>query len=186
MREFLSPYNVPFDWEDRLEEENGYTLYVSDCFWVLATKDYYEFYYNPVHAMGKIHVSQMPQTVIERIKMCSAVFHKKDFTYEHTKATLMRSPVGFYKIDRDMRIGNWFHAQGQNYATWKGYFICDDMYMPNLEMSCHIKNIDGALAFDMIRMGCQSRTAHYIKSIFDLDIFRNVRTTEIQVLEITE
>ena len=26
----------------------------------------------------------------------------------------------------------------------------------------------------------------YIKSIFDLDIFRNVRTTEIQVLEITE
>lgn len=73
--------------------------------------------------------------------MCSAVFHKKDFTYEHTKATLMRLPVGFYKIDRDMRIGNWFHAQGQNYATWKGYFICDDMYMPNLEMSCHIKTL---------------------------------------------
>ena len=81
MREFLSPYNVPFDWEDRLVEDDGYTLYISDCFWVLATKDYYEFYYNPIHAMGKIRVCQMPQTVIERIKMCSAVFHKKDFTY---------------------------------------------------------------------------------------------------------
>lgn len=53
MREFLSPHNVPFYWEDRLKEEEGYTLYVSDCFWVLATNDYYEFYYNPIHAMGK-------------------------------------------------------------------------------------------------------------------------------------
>ncbi len=51
MREFLSPYNVPFDWEDRLEEENGYTLYVSDCFWVLATKDYYE----PVGGINLVH-----------------------------------------------------------------------------------------------------------------------------------
>ena len=42
MREFLSPHNVPFYWEDRLKEEDGYTLYVSDCFWMLATKDFYE------------------------------------------------------------------------------------------------------------------------------------------------
>lgn len=77
MREFLSPYNVPFDWEDRLEEENGYTLYVSDCFWGLATKDYYEFYYNPVHAMGKIHVSQMPQTVMNVSKCVLRSFIRK-------------------------------------------------------------------------------------------------------------
>lgn len=186
MREFLSPHNVPFYWVDRLEKEEGYTLYISDCFWVLATKDFYEFYYNPIHTMGKIRVSQMPQIVIERIKFCSAIFHKEDIKFESTKATLRPSPVRFYKIERDMRIGNWFHAQGQNYATWKGYFICDDMYMPNLERSCPIKSIDGALVFDMIRMGCQSRTAHYIKSVFDLKVFSNVRTTGIQLLEITD
>lgn len=43
MREFLSPHNVSFYWEDRLKEEDGYTLYVSDCFWVLATKDFMSF-----------------------------------------------------------------------------------------------------------------------------------------------
>ena len=78
MREFLSPHNVPFYWVDRLEKEEGYTLYISDCFWVLATKDFYEFYYNPIHTMGKIRVSQMPQIVIGRIKFCSAIFHKAD------------------------------------------------------------------------------------------------------------
>lgn len=88
MREFLSPHNVSFYWEDRLKEEDGYTLYVSDCFWVLATKDFYEFYYNPIHTMGKIRVSQMPQIVIERIKFCSAIFHKEDIKFECTKATL--------------------------------------------------------------------------------------------------
>lgn len=186
MRDFISPHNVPFYWKDRLEEETGYTLYVSDCFWVLATKEFYEFYYNPIHAMGKIHVSQMPQIVKERIKFCSAILHKEDIKFERTKATLMKSPVGFYKIERDMRIGNWFHAQGQNYATWKGYFICDDMYMPNLERSCPIKCIDGAIVFDLIRMGCQSRTPHYIKSVFDLNVFNGVRTTEIELLEIID
>ena len=39
---------------------------------------------------------------------------------------------------------------------------------------------------DMIRMGRQSRTAHYIKSVFDLKVFSNVRTTGIQLLEITD
>ncbi len=79
MRDFISPHNVPFYWKDRLEEETGYTLYVSDCFWVLATKEFYEFHDNPIHAMGKIHVSQMPQIVKERIKFCSAILHKRGY-----------------------------------------------------------------------------------------------------------
>ena len=144
MREFLSPHNVPFYWEDRLKEEDGYTLYVSDCFWMLATKDFYEFYYNPIHTMGKIRVSQMPQIVIERIKFCSAKFHKEDIKFECTKARLRPSPVRFHKIERDMRIGNWFHAQGQNMQpgkdissaticicqTWKDHVLLKALMVP--------------------------------------------------------
>ena len=144
MREFLSPHNVPFYWEDRLKEEEGYTLYVSDCFWVLATNDYYEFYYNPIHAMGKIHVNQMPQIVKERIKFCSAILHKEDIKFERTKATLMKSPVGFYKIERDMRIGNWFLHKDKTMQlgkdissaticicqTWKGHVQLKALMVP--------------------------------------------------------
>ncbi len=75
----------------------------------------------------------------------------------------MKSPVGFYKIERDMRIGNWFHAQGQNYATWKDISSATICIRQKLERSCPIKSIDGALVFDMIRMGCQS-ICDYIKA----------------------
>ena len=47
MKDFITVDNVPFNWTERLHELESYTLYVSDCFWMLKTENYCEFYYNP-------------------------------------------------------------------------------------------------------------------------------------------
>ena len=182
MKDFLSSWNVTFDWEERLGSQKQFVLYVSDCFWVLDIDGYYEFYYNPKLFWGKIMTSQMPTIVIERIKGCSAVFTNGQLGFAGIDSNLMsKSLIRFRKLEKEMRIGNWFHAQGQNYATWKGLFICDDMYVEGVERECFIKDMNGGVAFDMIRMGCQTRTPHYIRNIFDLSIFQGVNTSDIRV-----
>lgn len=175
MKDFITSNNVPFNWVERLRQLDDYTLFVSDCFWTLKTDGFYEFYYNPRMFMGKIASDKMPDLVLHRIKQCSAIFSKGDIFYDHLPDNTLRPTyIRFRKIERDMRIGNWFHAQGQNYATWKGRFICDDMYVENLERECSIHDINGGIVYDMIRMGCQSRTPYYIKSLYDLSIFEGV------------
>lgn len=186
MKDFLSPHNVTFDWENRFQSTNEFTLYVSDSLWVFKTNDYYEFYYNPIHYIGKIRIDQMPEIVENRIKSISAIFTKKDIKYGNTQSKLKTSNERLGCIDKNMRIGNWFHAQGQNYVTWKGKFICDDVYVQNCERECSIHEIDGALVYDMVRMGCMSRTAYYIRNIFDFNVFTGVDVSEIEVLPFNE
>ena len=181
MKDFISANNVSFNWEDRLSVEQDYTLYVNDCNWVLYAKGYYEFYYNPRHFCGKIVSDEMPNIVLERMRQSCAIFEKNDLGYGQTRSKLCVSHIRFPKIEREMRIGNWFYAQGQHYATWKGRFICDDMYIPNCERECSIKEIDGAIVYDMIRMGCQARTPNYIRSVLDLSIFDGVDKSKIIV-----
>ena len=60
MKDFMTVDNVPFNWTERLRELESYTLYVSDCFWMLKTENYCEFYYNPCMFMGKIAIADMP------------------------------------------------------------------------------------------------------------------------------
>ena len=179
MKDFITSSNVSFNWIERLSQLSNFTLYVSDCFWTLKTDDFYEFYYNPRMFMGNIASDKMPNIVLQRIKQYSAIFNKGDIFYEHIPDNKLRpTNIRFRQIERDMRIGNWFHAQGQNYATWKGLFICDDMYVENLERVCSIHDIKGGIVYDMIRMGCQSRTPYYIKSLYDLSIFEGVNMKE--------
>ena len=71
MKDFINIDNVPFNWIDRLNELEEYSLFVNDCFWVLKTSEFYEFYYNPRNFMGKIASSEMPDIVLHRIKGCS-------------------------------------------------------------------------------------------------------------------
>lgn len=186
MRNFVTIDNVPFDWEKRLHELNDYTLFVSDCFWMLKTEAYCEFYYNPSHFMGKIALSEMSNYILQRISRCSAVFNKGEIHYgtlpQGTQGTLHNTSIRFRQLESDMRIGNWFHAQGQNYATWKGKFICDDMYVESCERECSIHDINGSIVYDMIRMSCQSRTPNYIKSVFDLSVFDGVDVSKMTVL----
>ncbi len=183
MKDFITIDNVPFDWEERLRKLDNYTLFVSDCFWMLQTEKFCEFYYNPRLYMGKIALSEMPHNVLHRINRCSVAFRKGEIFYgQSAQGTLQNSSIRFRQIERDMRIGNWFHAQGQNYATWKGRFICDDMYVADCEEECSIHDINGGIVYDMIRMGCQTRTPHYIKSVFDLSVFAGVDVSKMTIL----
>lgn len=38
MKDFITADNVKFNWIERLHELEDYTLFVSDCFWVLKTE----------------------------------------------------------------------------------------------------------------------------------------------------
>lgn len=182
MKDFITVDNVPFNWTERLHELESYTLYVSDCFWMLKTENYCEFYYNPCMFMGKIAIADMPSQVLYRIGKCSVVFKKGEIGYGSLPQDgLQKTSIRFRKLESDMRIGNWFHAQGQNYATWKGMFICDDMYVEGLERECPLGNIDGHIVYDMVRMRCQSRTPHYIKTVLDLSVFNGVDTSKINI-----
>ena len=161
MKDFMTVDNVPFNWTERLRELESYTLYVSDCFWMLKTENYCEFYYNPCMFMGKIAIADMPSQVLYRIGRCSVAFKNGEIGYGSLPQDgLQKTSIRFRKLESDMRIGNWFHAQGQNYATWKGMFICDDMYVEGLERECRLTKINAGIVFDMIRMGCQTRTPH--------------------------
>ena len=183
MKDFMTVDNVPFNWTERLRELESYTLYVSDCFWMLKTENYCEFYYNPCMFMGKIAIADMPSQVLYRIGKCSVVFKNGEIGYGSLPQDgLQKTSIRFRKLESDMRIGNWFHAQGQNYATWKGMFICDDMYVEGLERECRLTKINAGIVFDMIRMGCQTRTPHYIKTVFDLSVFDGIDTSKINIL----
>lgn len=186
MKNFVTIDNVPFDWEKRLHELDDYTLFVSDCFWMLKTEVYCEFYYNPCQFIGKIALIEMPDCVQQRISRCSAIFKKGEIHYgalsQSKQGVWYNTTVRFRQLERDMRIGNWFHAQGQNYVTWKGKLICDDMYVEGCERECSIHDINGGIVYDLIRMRCQSRTPTYIKSVFDLSVFDGVDVSKITVL----
>lgn len=183
MKDFITADNVPFNWTERLSQLESYQLFVSDCFWMLKTDLYCEFYYNPCMFMGKIANGDMPAQVLYRIGTCSAIFKKGEIYYDQiSHGVLQNTSIRFRSIERDMRIGNWFHAQGQNYATWKSKFICDDMYVEGLERECLLTKINAGIVFDMIRMGCQTRTPHYIKTVFDLSVFIGVDTSKINIL----
>lgn len=92
---------------------------------------------------------------------------------------LYPSDIKLSRLEDKMRIGNWFHAQGQNYMTWRGLFICDDIYIQDLEYECDIRNISENLLFDMLKMSTLSPTPNHIRHLFDFDIFYEVDCSNI-------
>lgn len=187
MKDFTSTRNITFSWEERLRTHTQYNLYVSDCFWVFEYNNYFEFYYNPEYFIGKIKKEQMPEVVVERIKSCSIVFTNGQIDYGLLdQKKLHNSLIRLRKLEKDMRIGNWFYAQGQNYVTWKGLFICDDVYVEGAERECSIKDINGGAVFDMIRMVCRTRTPNYIRGLFDLSVFQGIDVSRIKVCPFDE
>lgn len=190
MSEFHSPYNVPVSIEERWHDKTSKELFVSDCLWIFHYNGFYEFYYNPCHFIGKVEESELPTIVIERMKEAGAYFDStqvniKDSYKGLESNNLVSTSLRMRKIERDMRIGNWFHAQGQNYVTWRSQFICDDMYVENLERKCDIRQITFSIVYDMIRMASRSKTPNYIKHLFEFDIFRGLDCSTINILPFT-
>ena len=180
MKDFISVYNVPVSLEERIcINKTKCVLYVNDYSWVVDIEGYYEFYYTPRHFIGKISSSQMPHVVIERLKRYYKTINGEEIHYGRTKAQLRTSPAN---QEHEMQIGTWYHAQGQNYFTFDNKFVCDDMYVANCERECSFYEIDAPIIYDMLRMGCQTKTPHYYRGIFDFPCFRGIDTKDIIVL----
>lgn len=180
MKDFIAIDNVPVSLEKRIcFDKTKCVLYVNDYSWVVDIEGYYEFYYTPRHFIGKISSSQMPHVVIERLKRYYKTINGEEIQYGQTKAQLRTSYV---EQEHEMQIGTWYHAQGQNYFTFDNKFVCDDMYVANCERECSFYEIDAPIIFDMLRMGCQTRTPHYYRGIFDFPCFHGINTKDIIIL----
>ena len=182
MKNFISVHNVPVSLEERIfVNKIKCVIYVNCYSWIIDIDDYYEFYYTPNHFIGKISHLQMPPIVIDRIRKSYKTIKSDDFGYGQTSAPLQSSTIRFQKLEKTMRVGIWYHAQGQNYATFDNTFVCDDMYVPNCGRKCSFSQIDAAIIYDMLRMGCQTRTPHYYNGIFDFPCFQGIDTGEIVI-----
>lgn len=182
MSNFISVHNVPVSLEERIcFNKTKCTVYVNPYSWIVDIDGFYEFYYTPNHFIGKISHSQMPNKVVNRIIQSYKVIKGEDIGYGQTKACLRTTSIRFRNLEHDLQIGTWYHAQGQNYATFGNLFVCDDMYVSDCERACSFFEIDGCLIHDMLRMGCQTRTPHYYRGIFDFPCFQGIECNNIIV-----
>lgn len=98
----------------------------------------YKFYFHPLHFIAKVEKAQLPIPVIERIEVQCKCFSEADRHAPGSEGGLRNSALkpSRYRLrtlDKTMTIGNWFYAQGYNYVTVDGKFICDDPYVEGLE-----------------------------------------------------
>lgn len=195
MKDFVCVNNISGKFWDNLDETRDYELYINSYSWILKIEDYWNFFYTPYHFIGKIKDSQMPQIVVSRIKEYDVYF--KDGILQRSKNTenvlapsskvLKQTPIRLSKLEHTLGIGNWFYAMGQNFVTFNNTFVCDDVYMPNLERECSLSEIDGSIVFDyMLGMGCRTRTPHYYRGIFDFPCFNGVDSSDIRIYNFDE
>lgn len=124
MKDFICIYNTPISIEERICGDKGKgSLYVNDYSFIYAVDGYYEFYYTPEHFIGKVAECQIPLEVKARINTLYKKFNSNEISYGQTKAPLISSRIRLRKMEKKMHIGNWFHAQGQNYVTMR--IVCN-------------------------------------------------------------
>ena len=175
-------HNIPDGYgvtEDRLFGCNHmeWVLYVCDHYWVLDISDHLEFYYNPEHGIGKIHKKELPPIVFERLKNQCVVFNSQGECYWHEKIITEEEHVAldyhvdFRQLEDNLRIGNWFYAQGYNYVTTRNRFyeVCFPYDHYGREW-----NLWDMKIHDMIRMSCSTKTHHFLRTVWDLECFQQV------------
>ncbi len=70
MKDFIKTNKVPFDWVERLQELDDYTLFISDCFWMLKTKTnltsfvlpFLKTTIHPNFSQASLYVSMLPMS----------------------------------------------------------------------------------------------------------------------------
>ncbi len=174
-------YNVSVSIEERIRNRNDWKLYLSDHYWVLDMDDCMEFYLHPLHFLGKISKSELPPRVTDNICKHCKCFTDADRKNTEYQATLQSTPLRLRNLDHTMKIGNWFYAQGHNYVTLDGKFICDDPYFEGRERICDIEKLSWNYVYDMLRMTSSTKTHHYLRTLYDLPCFYGVSSTDLVI-----
>lgn len=163
-------WNVSVDIMDRIQGRDDWKLYVSDSFWALDMDGCVEFYFHPRHFLGKIGKEELPEQVLMHLDCLGKCFTPEDRKV-HARAELRASSVSLRFLDQSMTTGNWFYAQGQNYVTVHGKFICDDPYYEGRERECNLRELSWNYVADMMKMTSTTRSHHYLRSLYDLPCF---------------
>lgn len=176
-------WNVSTDILERISSRIDWRLYLCDCYWVLDMDGNFEFYFHSLHFIAKVDKAQLPTSAIRNIQKQCKCFTDADRRYwdrrDYSEPPALK--VSWYRLGRlDMRIGNWFYAQGENYATTAGKFICFDPY-GGQGRECDINDINWCVVENMMRMTSSTKTHHYMQSLFDLPCFCGVRRTGIML-----
>lgn len=153
-----------------INKRKDWVLYINECYWVLDIDDNFEFYFNPIHFIGKMPKKALSDTVIEYIKSeCICFDYEKLRSREKTELTFSRTDME--RLEKNMRIGNRFYAQGYTYITHKGKFIRRiDPY--NIQEECDFFSLKSDIVCDMLRMIASTKSHHYIRQLFDLNCFK--------------
>ncbi len=183
-------FNVPDGYgvtEDRLfggKHKKEWVLYVCDHYWALDIDDHIEFYYNPEHGLGKIRKSELPILLFENLKRQCVIFDSHGNRYWHNRiiSEIAKQPnrynVNFARLEDELRIGNWFYAQGYNYVTTNGLFY--EICFP-YDSSGREWNLWDMKLYDMVRMTCSTKTHYFLPTIWDLECFQGINHSSMVV-----
>lgn len=177
------------DITQRIEGREDWKLYICDHLWVLDMDGHYEFYFHPLHFLGKVEKKQLPEETLRylrhRCKCFTAEDQKagnRDHFYGHI---LKHSRYTLPELENMLRVGNWFYAQGESYVTMNGLFFKQVPYTNSLE-ECLMADLDWCMVEDMLRMVSSTKSHYYILNIWDLNCFRGVRPGSIRLKPLQE
>lgn len=156
----------------RLDKADDFDIYITDNLWVVRIEGFYEFHYHPRSFIGRIPVDAMPKAVVDRLL--------RDFAHIDRESLLMRRATARLRVtdipssNIDGMGGNLFYAHGQRMATYQGQFYIAEQFTNGYLRSCATRDIDGALAYVMLRMECETDTWRYVGSILDFSLFCDI------------
>ena len=102
------------DLAQRIEKRDEWKLYICDHFWVLDIDAHYEFYFHPLHFLGKVESKQLPESSFQYLRnkcKCFTEEDRKSDNEAHFYATLLvPSRYRLQVLRKRLAVGNWFYA----------------------------------------------------------------------------
>ncbi len=173
----------------KIEDRDDWKLYICDHFWVLDIDEHYEFYFHPLHFIGKVEKKQLPKPTLQYLQSHCRCFTDEDGKTNNREhfyhSVLTPSKYSRSELEKSLKVGNLFYAQGENYATMNGRFYKQFPYSNSME-ECSMEELDWCMVEDMLRMVSSTRSHHYIQSLFDLHCFRGITPDSIRVKPLQE
>lgn len=177
------------DIAERIKGRDDWKLYICDHFWVVEIDKHYEFYFHPLHFLGKVEEKQLPdvalQYLLSRCK-CFTVEDEKISNSKHfNESVLKKSRYSLPALEKALKVGNWFYAQGENYVTMNGLFFKQIPYTNFME-ECSMEELDWCMVDDMLRMVSSTKSHYYILNMFELNCFKGIAPDSIRVKPLQE
>jgi hypothetical protein len=149
--------------------KEGNILFVADHYFVLQTKDHFFFYLSPNLYIGQVKAHEMSNSAVDFLKTNCSQF-KNILSAERNLSHEIKWEKSAITFPETPNIGNHYSSLGNRIITTNGNFIFFGSF-GGASMT-NMKNIGVNEVKDMLYFAVTSKTSDTIKSITDLDCFR--------------